>query len=105
MTNLLKAAFYASFAAALAATLAFFAVPSLGVSFGWVTLAFVAATVFGAFHPGDKTRLQLMFLSLGILCASATAAFNFGWLGWVGTGICAFLVLTMKLDGGDGYGG
>lgn len=83
MNTFVKAGFYVAFAAAIAAAFAFFNVPSLGISFGWVTAAFVAATVFGAFHPGDKTRLQLMFLSLGILCALATIAFSSaGLAGW-----------------------
>jgi hypothetical protein len=65
----------------------------------------IVSTVLGGLHPGDKTRLQYVFLSIGALLATCSIAFAWGWGGWVGVGLCAFMVLTMKIDGGDGYGG
>jgi len=89
--------------AAIAAGVAFLS--GVGLTFGWTAAVFGVSLLVGAFHPGDKTRLQLMFGSIGAFLAVCAIAFSWSWVGWVPVGICAFLVLTMKLDGGDGYGG
>lgn len=57
------------------------------------------------FEPGNKTGLQKIFLSIGAALVIATLTFGLGGWGWVGAGICAFMVATMKLDGGDSYRG
>lgn len=66
-----------------------------------VTAGYLLALLIGAFHPGDKTRLQFIFLSLGTLLATWAVADAWSWKGWIAVGVCAFMVLTMKLDGGD----
>jgi hypothetical protein len=99
-----KIAFPLVFAATVIATFVFFTTPG-AVPAMWLFFGYLGSFAAGALHPGDKTRLQLMFLAAGAGLASATIAQGCGWGGWVGVGACVFLVLTMKLDGGDRYGG
>ena len=104
MTNIARVGFPVAFAVTMLATLTFFTNPDL-VAFGWLLSGYGLSMLLGAFHPGEKTRLQYMFLAIGSGLATCTVALSWGWGGWVAVGICAFLVLTMKLDGGDRYGG
>lgn len=69
--------------------------------FSYSVWAFIAAFVFSLAEAGNKTALQKIFLSLGALALISTLHFSLGAIGWIGFGVCAFLVLTMKIDGGD----
>jgi hypothetical protein len=104
MNKLGTVGFPVAFAASVIATIVFFTAPG-AVAFSWLTGGFVLSLVLGACHPGEKTRLQYMFASIGAILFASTLAFSWGWGGWAGIGLCAFMVLTMKLDGGDSYGG
>ena len=68
-------------------------------------LFFAAALVVGMFESGDKTRLQMIFATVGTAVGAFTILLAWSAWCWVAVGVCAFLVLTMKIDGGDGYGG
>lgn len=103
MNNFARVGFPVAFAASVIATFTFFSNPAL-IALTWVMGGYALSALLAAFHPGDKTRLQCMFLAVGAALATCTVALAWGWGGWVAVGICAFLVLTMKLDGGDGYG-
>jgi hypothetical protein len=84
-------------------------ITSLAMLFGfanpWLAAAFFAvALACSFFESGDKTKLQMLFASVGTTLAMYTLQFSWSAWCWVGVAICAFLVLTMKIDGGDGYG-
>lgn len=68
---------------------------------GGFGLSFLASTLV----RGNKTGLQATFLSIGSAVALATFTLSWGLWGYVGIGLCLFMVATMKLDGGDSYGG
>jgi hypothetical protein len=104
MSKIARVGFPVAFAASVIATFVFFSVPGM-LAFSWLIGGYGVALLCAVFHPGDKSRLQYMFLSIGAMLATAAIAFSWGWGGWVGVGVCAFLVLTMKIDGGDSYGG
>lgn len=93
------------FGAAAIASLAFFLMAAAPVSFGTLMTAFIVSLFIGAFYPGSKTSLQLFFLSIGAMVLISTLHFSWGWGGWGGVALCAFMVWSMKLDGGDGDGG
>ena len=103
--NTVSAAYALVFGAAAIASFVFFEMAAPPFSFGTLVMAFIASLIIGVFYPGDKSRLQLIFLSAGAALTISTIHLDWGWGGWVGAGLCLFMVATMKLDGGDGYGG
>lgn len=94
--------FFLAAATGVISALAFFnqATPN-PVLFTVSVWSFIVGFLASTAERGNKTALQKIFFSLGALALICTIHFSLGAIGWIGVGICAFLVLTMKLDGGD----
>jgi hypothetical protein len=72
--------------------------PSSGM---YALIAFGVTFLLSTFEKGSKTALQKIFLAVFGAFATGAIAYSLGWIGWVGACVSMFMVVTMKLDGGD----